>query len=121
MSDRYLFIPTDRIKLSDAKSKSSRPVGTQYYIPTYYPHISVTPQDTYIITKNTDRLDLIAYDFYGDSTLWWVLAAANNLEGDSLFMVEGTQLRIPANIDLALTEYNRENALSQINPQNQLL
>ena len=121
MSDRYLFIPTTRIAISDAKSKSSRPVGTEYYIPTYYPNITVTPEDTYIITKGVDRLDLIAYDFYGDSTLWWVIASANNLEGDSLFIAGGTQIRSPANIDLALAEYNRENALSQINPSNQLL
>ena len=112
MSDRYLFISTNRIELSDSKSKEAKPVGTPYYVPTYYPNVSVTPQDTYIITKGTDRLDLIAYDFYGDSTLWWVIAMANNLEGDSIFVGDGVQLRIPSNIDLALTEYNRENSTS---------
>jgi len=112
MSDRYLFIPIKKTALSNDKSPSSRPVGTQFYSPTYYPDITVTEQDNYIITKNTDRLDLIASDFYGDSTLWWVLAMANNLQGDSLYPGEGIQIRIPANISLVLEEYNQDNSTS---------
>lgn len=112
MSDRYLFIPVEKKTISDAKSLQSRPVGTQYYRPNYYPNITVTEQDTYIITKATDRLDLIAFDFYGDSTLWWVIAMANNLEGDSLFIGDGVQIRVPSNLDLALAEYNRDNSSS---------
>ena len=110
MSDRYLVIPVEKTTISDDKSKSARPVGTQYYRPTYYPNITVTEQDSYIITKGTDRLDLIAQDFYGDSTYWWIIAAANNLEGDTLFPGEGAQIRIPSNISLALAEYNQENS-----------
>ena len=110
MSDRYLVIPIIKTTLGNDKSKSARPVGTQYYRPTYYPNITVTSQDSYIITKGTDRLDLIAQDFYGDSTLWWVIAAANNLKGDSLFPGDGVQIRIPANLSLALAEYNQENS-----------
>jgi nucleoid-associated protein YgaU len=112
MSDRYLFIPITKTSISDDKSKTAKPVGTQYYIPTYYPNITVTEQDTYIITKGTDRLDLIANDFYGDSTLWWVLAMANDLPGDSIFIGDGVQLRIPANLSLALAEFNRVNSTS---------
>ncbi len=112
MSDRYLFIPVEKTTISDDKSPSARPVGTQYYRPTYYPNISVTEQDSYIITKATDRLDLIANDFYGDSTLWWILAMANNLEGDSIYPGDGIQLRIPANLSLVLAKYNRDNSTS---------
>jgi len=112
MSDRYLFIPITKTAIGDDKSKTAKPVGTQYYIPTYYPNITVTEQDTYIITKGTDRLDLIANDFYGDSTLWWVLAMANDLPGDSIFIGDGVQLRIPANLSLALAEFNRVNSIS---------
>jgi hypothetical protein len=112
MSDRYLFIPIERKTLSYDKSPSAKPVGTQYYRPTYYPNITVTPQDNYIITKTTDRLDLIAFDFYGDSTLWWILAMANNLPGDSLYPGKGVQIRIPANLSLVLAEYNRDNSTS---------
>jgi hypothetical protein len=107
MSDRYLFIPITKTAISDDKSKTAKPVGSQYYIPTYYPNITVTEQDTYIITKGTDRLDLIANDFYGDSTLWWIISAANNnITRGLLFPVPGTQLRIPLNIGAILAEFN---------------
>ena len=112
MSDRYLFIPVEKTTISDDKSPLARPVGTQYYRPTYYPNISVTEQDSYIITKATDRLDLIANDFYGDSTLWWIIAMTNNLEGDSIYPGDGIQLRIPANLSLVLAEYNKDNSTS---------
>ena len=112
MSDRYLFIPIEKTLISDDKSPSARPAGTQYYRPTYYPNVTVTSQDNYIVTKITDRLDLIANDFYGDSTLWWVSAMANNLSGDSLYPGEGVQIRVPANLSLVLAEYNRDNSTS---------
>ena len=112
MSDRYLFIPSEKTLISDDKSPSARPAGTQYYRPTYYPNVTVTSQDNYIVTKITDRLDLIANDFYGDSTLWWVIAMANNLSGDSLYPGEGVQIRVPANLSLVLAEYNRDNSTS---------
>ena len=112
MSDRYLFIPIEKTLISDDKSPSARPAGTQYYRPTYYPNVTVTSQDNYIVTKITDHLDLIANDFYGDSTLWWVIAMANNLSGDSLYPGEGVQIRVPANLSLVLAEYNRDNSTS---------
>jgi len=83
----------------------------QQYIPTYYPTIPATENDTYILTQYQDRLDLIAYDFYGDSTLWWVIAMANELPGDSLYLEVGTQLRIPADISAVLNEYVEYNRL----------
>lgn len=35
--------------------------------------------DIYIITQESDRLDLLANEFYNDSRLWWIIAQANNL------------------------------------------
>ncbi len=35
--------------------------------------------DIYIITQETDRLDLLANEFYKDSSLWLIIATANNL------------------------------------------
>jgi hypothetical protein len=45
-----------------------------------------------------DRLDLLAFDFYGDSTLWWIIASANDMQPDSLVPPLGMTLRIPANV-----------------------
>lgn len=52
--------------------------------------------DVYIITQETDRLDTLAHQFYGDSTLWWVIAHANNLNSADIGVDAGIQLRIPS-------------------------
>jgi len=80
------------------------------YLPTKYPSVTTSSNDYYIISQVTDRLDLIATDFYGDSTLWWVIAMANDLPGDSLFMPAGFQLRIPGNLNDAIQEFNSLNS-----------
>jgi len=84
--------------------------GKVIYLPTKYPSVTTSSNDFYIITQATDRLDLIATDFYGDSTLWWVIAMANDLPGDSLFTTPGFQLRIPGNLSNAIQEFNDLNS-----------
>lgn len=54
--------------------------------------------DIYIITQETDRLDTLAQDFYGDSTLWWVIAHANKINSADIGVDPGIQLRIPFNL-----------------------
>jgi len=82
-------------------------LGKRYYINNIYPDIPVTDNDIYIITTITDRLDLLANTFYNDSTLYWILASANRLPGDSLVPPVGQQLRVPApsNIDTIINQY----------------
>jgi nucleoid-associated protein YgaU len=53
--------------------------------------------DIYVITQETDRLDLLANEYYGDSRLWWVIAQANNINGVNIGLDAGVQLRIPKN------------------------
>ena len=84
--------------------------GKVIYLPTKHPSVTTSNDDFYIITQATDRLDLIASDFYGDSTLWWVIAMANDLPGDSLFTTPGFQLRIPGNLNDAIQEFNTLNS-----------
>jgi len=100
MSSRYLTIPTKKT-----------PEGKLIYQPTYYPSIGELEDDTYIITSNTDRLDLIAYDFWGDETLWWAVAMVNNLECDSFYPPIGIQLRIPKDSSNIINIFNKENEL----------
>lgn len=46
-----------------------------------------------------DRIDRLAYRFYGDESLWWVIADANDgLLSDPL--TPGTLLRIPDGADI---------------------
>lgn len=51
--------------------------------------------DTYIVTTTPDRLDQLAYDFYNNEQLWWVIAAANGLGKGTFLVPSNTKLRIP--------------------------
>jgi nucleoid-associated protein YgaU len=79
--------------------------GSVYYLNNIYPDISFSDTDNYVIATMGDRLDLLAFDFYGDSTLYWVIASANSISGDSLYPDPGMQLRIPSNIQAILNSY----------------
>lgn len=60
-----------------------------------YPIPPLSSTDTYIRTTTVERLDLLANKFYGDLTLWWVLAAANGLGKGSLYVPVDSIIRIP--------------------------
>jgi nucleoid-associated protein YgaU len=82
----------------------------QYFKGKFYPNIPLSESDNYIITTIGDRLDTLAYQYYGDSTLWWVIAMANNnVTKGFLYPEPGTQLRIPININSVITEFNNFN------------
>lgn len=80
--------------------------GSEYYRTNVYPTVQPTDTDYYVITTVNDRLDLIAFDFYQDSSLWWVIASANALPGDSIYPPIGVQLRIPMDVKTVLNQYN---------------
>ena len=83
--------------------------GKQLYQTTRYPEIPRSNSDLYVYTTVGDRFDTLAQQYYGDSSLWWVIANANNLEQDSLTPPEGTQIRIPASPVQTLTIYENLN------------
>lgn len=89
----------------------SAPTDIRYYRNVIYPEIEPTEEDTYIIASSFDRLDLVANDFYGDPNLWWIISSANNLPGNSLYITNGTQLRVPAN---PLAAFNKFVQLNQL-------
>lgn len=55
--------------------------------------------ETYI-TKQEERLDIIAGQYYGDGTLWWVISAASNV-GWAAQVPPNTRLTIPNLQDVA--------------------
>ena len=61
---------------------------------TIYPVIN-TEADIFITTTSIERLDKLAGKFYEDSSLWWVIAAANGLGKGSYIIPRNTSLRIP--------------------------
>jgi hypothetical protein len=75
-----------------------------------YPNIPLSETDTYVITTIGDRLDYLAYNYYRDSELYWIIAAANNnVTKGSLFPIPGTQLRIPTDLSAVLNLFNQFN------------
>jgi hypothetical protein len=85
-------------------------VGKEYFLNNIYPDIPIKEGDSYVITTLGDRLDLLALDFYSDTTDWWIIASANGLPGDSLYPPIGMQLRIPANPQEIRNQYRLVNA-----------
>jgi hypothetical protein len=86
--------------------------GKRYYKRKTYPQIPFSDTDIYIITTIGDRLDSIAYSYYNDSELWWVISVANNNSTNgSIFPQPGTQLRIPTNINYVLSLFDAENII----------
>jgi len=67
--------------------------GNTHRVSTILDEIPETNNDTWVITQYGDRLDTLAYQFYGDQHLWWALANANGLT--TLHIPDGTSLRIP--------------------------
>ena len=76
---------------------------------TIYPHIPASEDDIYIITRDSDRLDLLAGQYYEDVTLWWVIATANNLGKGSLTIPQEMVLRIPVDPHSILNKVNNKN------------
>lgn len=79
--------------------------GKMYRKTVLYPEIPPTSEDFYIITTAGDRYDRLAQQFYGDNTLWWIIASANNSEKASLIVQPGVQIRIPADKDAAVNSF----------------
>jgi len=60
------------------------------------PDIPVNDDDKFHRVTGVDRIDLLAYEHYGDAVLWWVIAVANDLELVPTDLHEGDVLRIPS-------------------------
>ena len=72
-----------------------------------YPNIPLSDEDIYVATETGDRLDTLAYQYYSDSTLWWIIASANNIHNAPIGLKEGTVLRIPQNYIQILSAFNQ--------------
>lgn len=59
-----------------------------------YPDFS-TDSDTKILSQEGDRLDLLAKEFYGDESLWFIIAKENSLGKGSLSVPAGRIITIP--------------------------
>ena len=97
--NRYQTIPTTKTT-----------TGRTIYQTVKYPEIPLNPNDIYVIANKGDRYDILANQYYSDSSLWWVISTANNnVTQNSLYLQEGVQLRIPADVNSAINNFEAIN------------
>jgi len=53
--------------------------GKRRFSSLYYPKVPRKASDKWIITKSSDRLELLAFEEYGDTRYWVIIAKANKL------------------------------------------
>jgi len=99
MANRYFYTST----------KKDPDTGKRYMESTIYPKVSASDTDLYIITDETDRLDLLAQKYYGDTGMWWIIAVTNNINDASIYIEPGTQLRIPTNTQDIIANFSKIN------------
>lgn len=82
--------------------------GVRKLSTTIIPTAPLNGTDFYIQTTTVERLDKLARIFYEDSSLWWIIAAANGLGKGTYIVPENTKLRIPdkSNIQQVINDTN---------------
>jgi len=99
MSNRYQY----STKLTNKYTKK------KYLGSIIYPKIKPNDNDMYVISQQSDRLDILASKYYNDQSLWWIIAVANNLNDASLSIEPGIQMRIPSNVSKILNDLKKIN------------
>lgn len=89
--DEANIISNARKTESDGTVKIVRRLETTIY-PTFS---NLHADDTYILSQEDDRLDLLAKEFYGDEKFWHVIAKANGIGHGTLMIAPGKVIRIP--------------------------
>lgn len=95
---RYSNIPT---KLNETNKRVTRSV--------LYPPIPRKQSDIYVRTTIGDRIEMLAFKYYGNVSMWWLIAEANAVGKGSFAIPAGTLLRIPVDYQDELDEYERLN------------
>ena len=78
--------------------------GKRVFKPTIYPKIPIKDSDIFIYPKFGDRLDNLAFKYYGDVSLWWIIAKANGLDAAHIGLEVDNQIRIPVDINPILNQ-----------------
>ena len=90
--------------------KTNSPTGKKMYQTVKYPEIPKSFEDVYVYTTAGDRFDTLAQQYYGDSSLWWIISISNGtLMQNSLTPPVGSQIRIPPNYSEIISKYEALN------------
>ena len=85
--------------------------GDRVYSYTLYPKIPIQNSDVFISPTYGDRLDVLANEYYDDTSLWWIIAQANGIKGFTSLYTKNFkgELRIPTQIQDILSEFESMN------------
>ena len=107
--NRYQNIPKTKID------------GNLVYVTSRYPEVPITSDDIYVYSVQGDRFDVLAQQYYNDSSLWWIISIANtatagtslpsDLPQNSLVIPEGLQIRIPSNPQNVISAFKSINQI----------
>lgn len=100
------------MKRYESTATKSRWDGKKVHLTTEFPIIKASDTDIVVISNEADYLDALAFKYYGDPTLWFIIALANNLGKARMSVPPGLQLRIPSNVNDILVNFNSLNANS---------
>ena len=97
-------------RYSNTRTKR-KPNGDRVYSYTLYPKIPIKNSDVFITPTYGDRLDILANDYYGDSSLWWIIAQANGIKGFTAIYTKNFkgELRIPTEIQDIINDFESMN------------
>ena len=79
--------------------------GLQYRSITEYPVVTPKNSDRVYYTKQGERWDNIAYKFYEDTSLWWIIARANSPYSGQLAPKVGSKVIVPKEIGDILSDF----------------
>ena len=83
--------------------------GQRVLVPTLYPTIPLSDSDRFIFPKDGSRLDNLAFKFYNDASLWWIIAQANGLGKGRTILNPNFQIRIPGNVTQIISDFENLN------------
>ena len=83
--------------------------NTRYLNRVEYPVIPIQDSDTFIRGQFGKTFSNLAFDVYGKTELWWIIARANNENRGSMYVVPGKEYHIPQNITNILQEFKKIN------------
>lgn len=83
--------------------------GTRYLNRIQYPKIEISDTDISVKGLYGQRFENLAYKFYGNPELWWVIARANGQLDGSTYMVPGKEYRIPQDIGKIISKFDELN------------
>ena len=88
-------------------TKISNIGGKLSYDTTYYPSIPIQDSDQLKYFPRGTRFDKIAFDYYGDTSLWWIITKANevsNADDISVILAEADENIITLGFDIEIDE-----------------